>query len=156
ATTDAMLEVNLIALKNGATRRKQVVETGVPSIATFGPCVRAGEIVFPSGFIAVGRDGLVSGAVDFAAFDCLGLAGQAQGAALFSYAEAVCKAVGVSMANVVRAQYFLTDIRDFAGVAGAWSDRYGRQPHPFAAVQVPGPMLATGASVVADFWIYAG
>ena len=155
ATTDAMLEVNLIALKSGATRRKQVVETGISPMATFGPCVRAGELVFPSGFIAVGRDGLVPGAMNFGAFDSLGLAGQTQGAALLSHAEAVCKAVGVSMANVVRAQYFLTDIRDFAGVATAWSDRYGRQPHPFAAVQVPGPMLAAGASVIGDFWIYA-
>jgi enamine deaminase RidA (YjgF/YER057c/UK114 family) len=155
ATTDAMLEVNLIALKNGATRRKQVIETGVPPLATFGPCVRAGELVFPSGFIAVGRDGLVPGATNFGAFDCLSLAGQVQGAALFSHAEMVCKAAGVSMANVVRAQYFLPDIRDFAGVATAWSDRYGRQPHPFSAVQVPGPMLATNASVIGDFWIYA-
>jgi enamine deaminase RidA (YjgF/YER057c/UK114 family) len=155
ATTDAMLEVNLIALKNGSNRRKQVVETGIPTMATFGPCVRAGELVFPSGFIAVGRDGLVPGAKEFDAFDSLGLAGQMQGATLLSYAEAVCKAVGVSMANVVRAQYFLTDIHDFAGVAAAWSDRYGRQPHPFAAVQVPGPMLATGASMIGDFWIYA-
>jgi enamine deaminase RidA (YjgF/YER057c/UK114 family) len=156
ATTDAMLEINLIALKNGATRRKQVVETGISPMATFGPCVRAGELVFPSGFIAVGRDGLVPGAANFGAFDGLGLAGQTQGAALLSHAEAVCKAVGVSMANVVRAQYFLTDIRDFAGVATAWSDHYGRQPHPFAAVQVPGPMPATNASVIGDFWIYAG
>ena len=155
ATTDAMLEVNLIALKNGARRRKQVVETGISPMATFGPCVRAGELVFPSGFIAVGRDGLVPGAMNFGAFDSLGLAGQTQGAALLSHAEAVCKAVGVTMANVVRAQYFLTDIRDFSGVAAAWSDRYGRQPHPFAAVQVPGPMLAVGASVIGDFWIYA-
>jgi enamine deaminase RidA (YjgF/YER057c/UK114 family) len=155
ATTDAMLEVNLIALKNGATRRKQVVETGISPMATFGPCVRAGELVFPSGFIAVGRDGLVPSAKDFDAFESLGLAGHAQGAALFSHAEAVCQAVGVSMANVVRAQYFLTDIRDFAGVSAAWSDRYGRQPHPFAAVQVPGPMFATSASVIGDFWIYA-
>ena len=105
--------------------------------------------------MSVGRDGLVPGAKDFGAFESLGPAGQVQGAALFSHAEMVCKAVGVSMANVVRAQYFLTDIRDFAGVAAAWSDRYGRQPHPFAAVQVPGPMLAAGASVIADFWIYA-
>ena len=142
ATTDAMLEVNLIALKNGATRRKQVVETGISPMATFGPCVRAGELVFPSGFIAVGRDGLVPGAMNFGAFDSLGLAGQTQGAMLLSHAEAVCKAVGVTIANVVRAQHFPTDIRDFAGVVATWSAPYGRQPHPFAAVQVPGPMLA--------------
>jgi enamine deaminase RidA (YjgF/YER057c/UK114 family) len=75
---------------------------------------------------------------------------------IHAYAEAVCKAVGVSMGNVVRAQYFLTDLRDFGGIAAAWVDGYGRQPHPFAAVQVPGPLPPTGATAVADFWIYAG
>jgi enamine deaminase RidA (YjgF/YER057c/UK114 family) len=156
ATTESMLEINLIALKNGATRRKQVVETGIPPAATFGPCVRAGELVFPSGLMPVGRDGRVAGVDNAAAFDALGLAGQTQGALLLSYAQAVCAAVGVTIANVVRAQYFVTDIRDFAGISAAWSDRYGREPHPFACVQVPGPMPAAGASVIGDFWVYAG
>jgi enamine deaminase RidA (YjgF/YER057c/UK114 family) len=62
ASTESMLEVNLIALKNGAQRRKQVVETGIPAVATYGPCVRAGELVFPSGLIAVGRDARVASA----------------------------------------------------------------------------------------------
>ena len=60
------------------------------------------------------------------------------------------------MGNVVRAQYFLSDMRDFAGVAAAWSHRYGREPHPFAAVQVPRPLPTSAATVVGDFWIYAG
>jgi enamine deaminase RidA (YjgF/YER057c/UK114 family) len=54
ATTESMLEINLIALKNGAARRKQVVETGVPAAATYGPCLRAGEPIFPSGLMAGG------------------------------------------------------------------------------------------------------
>ena len=156
SSSESMLEINLIALKNGATRRKQVVEVGIPPLATYGPCVRASELVFPSGLMAVGRDGLVPSAENAAALDGLSLGGQVQGAMVLSYAEAVCKAVGVSVRNVVRAQYFLTDIRDFAGVSAAWSDRYGRQPHPFAAVQVPGPLPPSGARLVSDFWIYAG
>jgi enamine deaminase RidA (YjgF/YER057c/UK114 family) len=155
ASSEGMIEINLIALKNGATRRKQVVAVDVPAVATFGPCVRAGELVFPSGFMAVGRDGRVPAAEQAAAFDGLSLAGQAQGAMILGYAEAVCRAAGASMRNVVRAQYFLTDMREFAGVAAAWSDRYGRQPHPFACVQVPGPMPPRGGVVVGDFWIYA-
>ena len=155
SSTESMLEINLIALKNGATRRKQVVEVDIPALATYGPCVRAGELVFPSGLMAVASDGRVPAADDAAAFDAIDLAGQAQGALIHAYAEAVCKAVGVSMANVMRAQYFLTDIRDFTGVAAAWSDRYGRQPHPFATVQVPGPLPPSAASIVGDFWIYA-
>jgi len=155
SSTESMLEINLIALKNGAARKKQVVAVDVPALASYGPCVRAGELVFPSGVMAVDRNGRVPAAADAAAFDAVGLAGQAQGALIHAYAEAACKAVGVGIGNVVRAQYFLTDIRDFAGVAASWSDRYGRQPHPFAAVQVPGPLPPSAATIVADFWIYA-
>ena len=133
SSIESMLEINLIALKTGATRRKQVVEVDIPALASYGPCVRAGELVFPSGLMALEpttaacpprttpRRSMRSGST-----------GQAQGALIHATREAVCKAVGVPMGNVVRAQYFLTDIRDFAGVAAAWSDRYGNQPHPFA------------------------
>ncbi|OFW02638.1 MAG: hypothetical protein A3I61_11020 [Acidobacteria bacterium RIFCSPLOWO2_02_FULL_68_18] len=156
SSSESMLEINVIALKNNAARRKQVVEVAVPPLAAWGPCVRAGDLVFPSGLMAVGRDGLVPSVEHAAALDGLSLRGQAQGAMVLSYAEAVCKAAGVSMRNVLRTQYFLTDIRDFAGVSAAWSDRYGKQPHPFAAVQVPGPLPPSGACLVGDFWIYAG
>jgi enamine deaminase RidA (YjgF/YER057c/UK114 family) len=151
-----MLEINLIALKRGATRRKEVVKVDIPALATYGPCLRAGELVFPSGLMAITDDGRVPAADDAAAFDALALAGQAQGALLHTYAQAVCEAVGVSMGNVVRAQSLLTDIRDFAGVAAAWADRYGCAPHPLAAVQVPGPLPTSAAAIVGDFWIYAG
>jgi enamine deaminase RidA (YjgF/YER057c/UK114 family) len=156
ANSDSMLEINLIALKNGARRRREVVETGIPAAATFGPCVRAGELVFWSGLMAIDRDGRVPGAEHARTFDGLSLAGDLQGALLLSYMEAVCKAVGVPPSNVVRAQYFLTDVRDFSGISAAWSDRYGKRPHPFACVQVPAPFPAAGACAIGDFWIYAG
>jgi enamine deaminase RidA (YjgF/YER057c/UK114 family) len=156
ATTEGMIEINLIALKSDARRRKEVVATGIPAAATYGPCVRAGELVFPSGLIAVAADGRVPGGEQAGAFDALSLAGELQGGVLMSYMDAVCQAVGVSAANVVRAQYFLSDIRDFAGIAMAWQDRYGRRPHPFACVEVPGSMPASAAVAIADFWVYAG
>jgi enamine deaminase RidA (YjgF/YER057c/UK114 family) len=156
ASSEGMIEINLIALKSNATWRKEVVPVDVPAGATYGPCVRAGDLVFASGLMAVGRDGMVPGAANAAAFDGLSLAGQTQGAMLFGYAEAVCRAVGVSPNNIVRAQHFVTDIRDFAGICAAWTDRFGKQPHPFATVQVPGPLPPAGATVVSDFWVYAG
>ncbi|MFL6799931.1 MAG: RidA family protein [Xanthobacteraceae bacterium] len=156
SSSESSLEINLIALKNKAGRRKELVDVDVPALATYGPCVRAGELVFPSGVMAVGRDTRVPAAQDGQAFDALNLTGQAQGSLVHAYAEAVCKAVGVDIGNVVRAQYFLTDMRDFAGISAAWSDRFGGRPHPFAAVQVPAPLPPSGAAILADFWIYAG
>src|SRR5205823_2177001 len=54
SSSESSLEVNLVALKNGATRRKQVIAVDIPPLATYGPTVRAGELVFPSGLLAVG------------------------------------------------------------------------------------------------------
>lgn len=154
--TESLIEINLIALRSTAKARKQVLATGIPAFATYGPCVRAGELVFPSGLIAVDAEGRVPGGDGASAFDALSLPGQLQGALMLSYLEAVCRAAGVTPANVLRAQYFVSDLRDFAGIAMAWADRYGGDPHPFACVQVPGPMPVSGAVALGDFWIHAG
>jgi enamine deaminase RidA (YjgF/YER057c/UK114 family) len=105
--------------------------------------VRAGELVFPSGFMP-----RTLGSSDF---DALAHPAQAQALAVLSYADRICKDGG----NIVRAQWFMSDVRDFAGVQLAWSKRQGNAPHPFVCVQVPAPLGAPGAALTADFWIYA-
>ena len=47
-------------------------------------------------------------------------------------------------------------MRDFAGLSAAWTDRYGKRPHPFACVQVPAPFPAAGACAIGDVWMNAG
>ena len=59
ATVGGIIEINLIALTNGATRRKEVIEADIPGMAASGPCLKAGEFLFPSGLMAIGRDGSV-------------------------------------------------------------------------------------------------
>jgi hypothetical protein len=38
ASSEGVIEINLIALKNGSTRRKQVIQVDIPPLATWGPC----------------------------------------------------------------------------------------------------------------------
>jgi len=57
------------------------------------------------------------------------------------------------MANVLRAQYFVSDLAAFPGIAMAWSAKSGAQPHPFVCIKTPSPMPAVGAQLIADFWI---
>ncbi len=73
---------------------------------------------------------------------------------MFAYAEALCEAAGTSMSNVLRAQYFVPQVSAFAGIAAAWADAYGEQPHPFVCIQTPEVLPAPNASLLADFWIY--
>ncbi len=152
---DGIVEINLLALRDGAKRKKEVLKVELPAMSVYGQCVRAGELVFPSGLMPLGTDGHVVGKSQSGAFDALGHAGQVQALAVLSGAERICQAAGTSVSNIVRAQYFMADVRDFPGVELAWMSRNGKQPHPFVCVQVPGELPAPGAALTADFWIYA-
>jgi enamine deaminase RidA (YjgF/YER057c/UK114 family) len=152
---DGIVEINLLALRDGARRKKEVLKVDLPAMSAYGGCVRAGELVFPSGLMPIGADGRVVGSASSAAFDGLAHGGQVQALAVLSYAERVCKAAGAALSSIVRAQYFMADVRDFAGVQLAWQKRQGSAPHPFVCVQVPGGLAAPGAALTADFWIYA-
>jgi len=152
---DGIVEINLLALRDGAKRKKEVLKIDLPAMSTYGACVRAGELVFPSGLMPIGGDGRVVGADASPAFDGLAHAAQTQALAVLSSIEKVCRAAGTSPANIVRAQWFMADVKQFPGVELAWMSRQGKQPHPFVCVQTPAPLPAQGAALTADFWIYA-
>jgi enamine deaminase RidA (YjgF/YER057c/UK114 family) len=155
AIVGGIIEINLMALTKTAGRVKRVIEADIPGMATYGPCIRIGEFLLPSGLLAIGRDGHIVGKTLSPAFAGLAHAGYSQAAAINNYAEALCKAAGTSLARVLRAQYFVSDITAFPGIAMAWTSRFGAQPLPFVCVQTPHAMPAPGATMIADFWISA-
>ena len=110
ATGGGIIEINLLALTSTATREKQVIEADVPGMAAYGPCIKCGEFLLPSGLMAITHDGQVVGAALSPGFTGLAHAGYAQAAAIYSYAEALCRAAGTAMANTLRAQYFVPDV----------------------------------------------
>src|ERR1700741_2423394 len=77
---DGIVEINLLARRDGAKRRKEVVKTELPPMCSYGEVVRAGELVFPSGLMPIG----------FASpdpFDSLAGAPQVQALAVLGHAE---------------------------------------------------------------------
>jgi enamine deaminase RidA (YjgF/YER057c/UK114 family) len=152
ATVGGIIEINLLALTNTASRQKQVITADIPGMAAYGPCIRAGEILLPSGLIAIGHDGHVVGKTVSPGFAALSHAGYTQAAAVYDYAEALCRIAGTSMGNVLRAQYFVSDLTAFPGIAMAWSAKIGARPHPFVCIQTPPAMPAPGVLLIADFW----
>src|SRR5579883_3122035 len=155
ASVEMILEINYILLKDGAGRKKEIVRADIPEMASYSPAVRSGEFVFSPGLIPLQADGAMAGSAQGENFPGLCLRSQLQAHAIYDHAEAVAKAAGISTQNAVRIDYWVTDIREFPGIALAWADRYGKAPHPFACVVTPG-LPAPGASVMADFWFYAG
>jgi enamine deaminase RidA (YjgF/YER057c/UK114 family) len=153
AMVGGIIEINLIALTHGAKREKQVIAADIPQMATYGPCIRTGEFLLPSGLMPVARDGHVAGKAVSLGFPGLSHAGYTQAAAVHDYAEALCAAAGTSLSKVLRAQYFVSDLAAFPGIAMAWASCYGAQPLPFACLRTPPEMPAPGMALIADLWI---
>lgn len=57
ATVGGIIEINLIALVNGATRKKELVEVDIPGMAAYGPHIKVGAFLLPFGLMAVALDG---------------------------------------------------------------------------------------------------
>ena len=153
AMVGGIIEINLMALTSGAKREKQVIAADIPEMAAYGPCIKVGEFLLPSGLMAIGRDGHVAVRAISPGFPGLSHAGYTQAAAVHGYAQALCEAAGTSMAKILRAQYFVSDLTAFPGIAMAWASRFGAQPLPFACIQTPPEMPAPGMALVADLWI---
>ena len=155
AMVGGIIEINLLALTDGAGRRKEVVTADIPGMVAYGPCVKVGEFLLPSGLMPIGRDGHVVGKAISPSFPGLSHAGYTQAAAVHDYAGALCKAAGTSLAKVMRAQYFVSDLTAFPGITMAWAAGFGAQPLPFVCIQTPPEMPAPGMTMIADFWISA-
>jgi enamine deaminase RidA (YjgF/YER057c/UK114 family) len=153
ATLGGIIEINLIALTNNATREKQVVIADIPGMASYGPHIKVGEFLLPSGLMALGRNGHIVGSDVSPRFPGLAHVGYSQAAAVYDYARALCQAAGTGIDRLLRAQYFVSDIAAFPGIAMAWSSLFGARPHPFVCVQTPSSMPAPGCALIADFWI---
>ena len=155
SAVEIMLSINYLLLKDGAQRKKEIVRADIPEMAAYSPAVRAGELVFSPGLLPITREGSVAGLLQGDYFQGLCLRSQLQTNAIYDHAEAIAKAAGTEMRNVVRINYWVSDIREFPGIALAWAGRYGNAPHPFTCVVTP-KLSAPGATVMADFWFYAG
>lgn len=107
---------------------KSVIQTNdaPAAIGTYSQAVKAGSTVYLSGQIPLVPSTMEVVSEDF----------EAQAVQVFENIQAVVKAAGGSMSNLVKINIFLTDLGQFAKVNEVMA-RYFKQPYPArAAVQV--------------------
>ena len=149
------IEINTISLRRGSATKKQVIDAGVPMpYAGQVQAIRAGDLLFLSGLMAVDEHGALAAE---ARIDprrpYFGDAAQLQADYILTQAERLCSKAGTSLANVVRAQQFHTDLAGFNGAWQAWQQHLPGQHLPFSAIEVPA-LGVPGAAVMLDLWIY--
>jgi len=149
------IEINTISVRRGGRTRKQMVDAGVPTVyAGHVQAVRAGDLLFLSGLMAVDADGALARAARINPhLPYFGSAEQLQMAAVLEYAQRICRKAGTSLANVVRAQQFHTSLADFQASWQVWNQYLPGRYLPFSAIEVPA-LSVPGAVVMLDLWIY--
>ncbi len=154
APRDGKIEINVLAVKPGGESKKQHIDADVATAFRYQPqAVRAGDLLFISGIMAIDRDGLVGAARVDPRQPWFSSAVEEQAACIIDNVARLCEAAGTSILNVVRVQQFHTDIRDFYPAYKVWERRLGR-PLPFSAIEVPAPLPVPDATVLMDIWAH--
>lgn len=155
AIEDSRIEINLVALRDAGTTRKQIVESRTfAGIVGQPAAVRAGDLLLVSGLQAVNANGLAPGVVPTPQAPYFGSSVERQMECILDVAEDICGNAGTSLDNVVRVQQFHTDLTEFYTAYQVWQRRLGPVPLPFSAIQVMAPHSAPGCSVLVDLWVY--
>ena len=167
--SEARVEINTIALAGQGRIRKETIVSdrlvareprriaggaAAPAGAVYTHAVRAGDMVFLSGLLAVDEAGLVDAARMDPAQPYFGSSMRAQMQAILENAQAICGAAGTSLANVVRIQQYHTDLHDFHTAYESWDAFLPGQHLPLSAVKVPF-LPVPGCTVQLDLWVYA-
>ncbi len=156
AVEDGRIEINVLALASDGSTKKQAIEAGVfPGFRGQAQAVRAGDLLFLSGLMAIDENGLVEAAAIDPGQPHYQSSAAAQAECILENAERLCRAAGTSLANVVRVQQFHTDIGEFYPVHRAWQRHLGDRALPFTAVEVPSPLPVPGCTLLMDLWVYA-
>ena len=116
--------------------------------------MRAGDLLFMSGLMAIDRNGLDPSAAVDPRQPWFSSSPEAQAEIIIGNIARLCAAAGTSLANVVRVLQFHTDIREFYPVYKVWERHLGGRPLPFSAVEVPSPLPVPGATVLIEAWAY--
>jgi enamine deaminase RidA (YjgF/YER057c/UK114 family) len=149
------IEINTISVRHAGRTKKQVIDAGVPTaFAGHVQAIRAGDLLFLSGLMAVDASGALAPAARIDPRQpYFGSAVHLQMDCLLAQAQRICRKAGTSLANVVRAQQFHTNLADFNGAWQVWQQHLPGQHLPFSAIEVPA-LAVPGAVVMLDLWVY--
>lgn len=131
------------SVRPGFAVEKQVVSTGAEPLGYESEAVKAGPLLWISGQLAGGRDGLHT-APD----------APSQLSYVFRRLDEICEAGGTMLANLLRVRAYVTDVRDVYAVYAALREAVPEDPPCVAVTGVPGPLQVPGCSVVVDAVAY--
>ena len=148
------IEINTIALAKDGKTVKQAIAPVPPLFTGATTAVRAGDLLFISGLMAVRDGALVDAARADPAQPFYAMPVKAELHEILTQAEAICAAAGTSLKNTVRIQQFHSDLSDLPATLEVWSEATGGMPLPLSPVEVEW-LPVPDARLQLDLWVYA-
>jgi enamine deaminase RidA (YjgF/YER057c/UK114 family) len=150
---ESRIEINTIALvKNGKTA-KQVVAPVPPLFQGATTAIRAGDLLFISGLMAVRDGSLVAAAKADPTQPFYAIPAKAELREILRQAEEICQAAGTTLKNAVRIQQFHSDLADLPATLEVWSEATDGMPLPLSSIEVNW-LPVPGARLQVDLWVY--
>lgn len=149
---ESRIEINTIALARDGKTAKQVVAPIPPLFQGSTTAVRAGDLLFISGLMAVRDGSLVPDAKSDPAQPFYALPVKAELREILAQAETICQSAGTSLRNAVRIQQFHSDLADLPAALEIWSSALDGMPLPLSPVEVPW-LPVPGARLQIDLWV---
>jgi enamine deaminase RidA (YjgF/YER057c/UK114 family) len=156
ALLESIIEINIFGVRDGGKIKKEIVEHKPSAAMRLGPAaVRAGDLFCLSALYAADADGAIAPARQSAGLKYFGAPAQHEMRAILGAADEICRAGGVPLDNLVRANHFVGDLDLVYPALRVWQEKRKGAPIPFGAVRTPSPMPIPGCNIIADMWVYA-
>src|SRR5262245_24275588 len=153
ALLESKIEINIFGVRDAGKIRKEIIEHKPSQAMRLGPAaVRAGDLLCLSALYAADENGALPGAPSGLRY--FGAPVQHQMRAVLDAADAIARAAGSSLANVLRAHHFVDDLNLAYPALQVWNERLAGAPIPFGVVRMPAPMPIPGCDVIMDAWVY--
>jgi enamine deaminase RidA (YjgF/YER057c/UK114 family) len=154
ALLESIIEINIFGVRDAAATKKQIIDHKPSQHMRLGPAaVRAGDLLCLSALYAADEDGALPAARNTASLRYFGAPVQHQMRTILGAAEEICRTSGASLANLVRAHHFVSDLNVVYPALRVWQDKLAGAPIPFGAVRPPA-MPIPGCDVILDAWVY--
>lgn len=139
---DTLVEIDLIGYVPRTGLKHEVIKSGAPRpLANYSEAFTLGDFVFAAGQIASDyKTGVPTQARKHANFPYYGSDIKLQTACILDNLKQTFEAAGSSLENVVKAQVFMTDLRNFNGFDEVWKE-YFKVPPPRTTVGTSGLLV---------------
>lgn len=150
---ESRIEINAIALAKDGKTKKEVIAPIQPLFTGASAAVRAGDLLFISGLMAVRNGALVPQAKADPAQPFYAIPAKAELHEILAQAEAICEAAGTSLKNAVRIQQFHAHLTDLPATLEVWNEALDGMPLPLSPIEVPW-LPVPDARLLVDLWVY--